>query len=324
MIPITNKMKLWVRSILLGALFSVTHAHAETAVEIARQPSVGMIGGSASGTYTSLGQDMANVFNAEGAPRLMVTLGSGSIQNIVDLFEVRGVDIVMVQSDVLAAATDETTGVPNFRSYVRYIAKLHNEEIHILAGRGIRNLKQLQSKRVGFGSLGSGTSMTAVVVFRALDIDVKPVHLPNADAVSAVKEGDLAAAVFVVGKPARYFDGVSRDDGLSFLPVEIDRKLEEAGYLSGRLTAADYPNLAIPARGVETISVSAVLAVYNWNAQNERYRRVKAFTERLFRNLRKLQRGDAYHPKWKEIDLTADVPGWVRSTPAKEEVLRRR
>ena len=305
-----------------GALASENEREKANALGIGKQPRVGIIAGDASGTYTQLAQDLADVSNESGAPRVMVTLGGGSIQNIVDLFEVPGIDIAIVQSDVLEATDDNAAGVQNFRDYIRYIAKLHSEEIHILAGPGVSNLKQLQGREIGFGTIGSGTSITAEVVFRALDLDVEEQYFSNAEAVARVRDGRLAAAVFVVGKPANYFNGISQDDGLHLLPVEFTNSLHRAGYLSSHFNAQDYPNLQIPASGIETIAVAAVLAVYDWEPDNVRYERVAVVTQRLFEELPRLQRGNTYHPKWKEVELGNEVPGWARSEPAEKELLR--
>jgi hypothetical protein len=44
---------------------------------------------------------------------------------------------------------------------------------------------------------------------------------------------------------------------------------------------------------------------------------VQRFVERLFANWDKFQR-PPYHPKWRDVNLAATVPGWTRFSVAQE------
>ena len=85
--------------------------------------------------------------------------------------------------------------------------------------------------------------------------------------------------------------------------------------------AKDYPSLVAEGQKVDTIAVPAVLAVFNWPKGSDRYRRIERFAERLF------SKWDQFlvaprHPKWREVNLGATVPGWTRHTIA-EQMLER-
>jgi hypothetical protein len=67
--------------------------------------------------------------------------------------------------------------------------------------------------------------------------------------------------------------------------------------------------------------VPAVLAVFNWPKNSDRYRKVQRFVEYLFNRWDKFQR-PPFHPKWREINLAAKVPGWTRFSVA-EDMLQR-
>jgi hypothetical protein len=60
-----------------------------------------------------------------------------------------------------------------------------------------------------------------------------------------------------------------------------------------------------------------VLAAYNWPAGTERYRKVANFVRVFFDRLHDLQ-APPHHPKWRDIDLAAAVPGWTRFAPAEQ------
>ncbi|MDJ0897087.1 MAG: sugar-binding protein [Alphaproteobacteria bacterium] len=59
------------------------------------------------------------------------------------------------------------------------------------------------------------------------------------------------------------------------------------------------------------------MAVYNWNPDNYRHTKVSRFVEAFFSQLGDLQQ-DPRHPKWREVNLTAQLPGWNRFAPADE------
>ncbi len=52
--------------------------------------------------------------------------------------------------------------------------------------------------------------------------------------------------------------------------------------------------------------------MFAWPRQSDRYRRLERFIDRLFERLPTLQKEAGYHPKWRELNLAAQVPGWTR------------
>jgi hypothetical protein len=70
--------------------------------------------------------------------------------------------------------------------------------------------------------------------------------------------------------------------------------------------------MLIPAGGeVETIAVGAVMAVYAWRPGSDRHRKVSRFVDALHERFEEFLRPPR-HPKWREVNLAAQVPGWVR------------
>ena len=61
----------------------------------------------------------------------------------------------------------------------------------------------------------------------------------------------------------------------------------------------------------DTIAVPAVLAVFNWSKGTDRYRRIERFVERLFTKWDQFLVAPR-HPKWRDVNLGATVPGWTR------------
>jgi uncharacterized protein len=55
--------------------------------------------------------------------------------------------------------------------------------------------------------------------------------------------------------------------------------------------------------------------VYAWAPGTERHRKVSRFIEALQANFDAFLRPPR-HPKWREVNLAAEVPGWTRFVPA--------
>src|SRR4029077_12272126 len=79
----------------------------------------------------------------------------------------------------------------------------------------------------------------------------------------------------------------------------------------------DYPNLISEGESVDTIAVPAVLAAYNWAPNTDRYRKLSLFVDAFFTKFPTLQ-NPPFHPKWKEVSLSAPLPGWQRLPSAKQ------
>jgi len=251
-------------------------------------------------------------------------VGQGSLQNIDDILYLKGIDVGIVQSDVLAYIKANNIH-PRINTRINYIAKLFNQELHVVAGRDIRGLGDLEGRKVSLGVVGSGASITAPVVFETLGVNIIPVHYDPALALDKLKKGEIAAAVFVTGKPADSILSLKSGQGLHLLSVEYAKPLREA-YLPASFTNLDYPDLVPKGISVRTISVDTVLAVYKWTRKSRRYFKVERFIEAFFAKRNALKQPPR-HEKWREMSIAATVPGWERFAPAQrilERVLKTR
>ncbi|MDP3418062.1 TAXI family TRAP transporter solute-binding subunit [Falsiroseomonas sp.] len=269
---------------------------------------VGLIAGGVDGTYIRIAADLAAVLDDGDRVRVIAMIGRGSVQNIADIMVLRGVDLGIVQSDVLAFARRESL-FPSVERLIQYVCKLYDEEIHILARPEIETVRDLAGQPVNVDLRGSGTAMTASLVLGALGIQVQEQNAPQDVALERLRRGEIAALVYVAGKPARLFTGIRPDEGLRLLPLPAEAALLET-YLPSHFAQADYPAL-VPEGGIDTIAVGAVLAAYAWPPGSERHRKVSRFIAALNANFDAFLRPPR-HPKWREVNLSATVPGWTR------------
>jgi TRAP transporter TAXI family solute receptor len=273
---------------------------------------VGLISGGVTGTYVRIAADLADALDDGYELRILPIIGKGSVRNIEDLLLLRGVDVAIVQSDVLDFYKRAGL-VPNIEQKIRYITKLYNEEVHVLARAQHRTIDDLAGKRVNFGTEGSGTFMTAGIIFDDLGIDVDITSHPEPIALEKLRAGEIDALVFVGGKPLKLIQDVGPEQGVHLLAIPRERI--KAAYVPSELTADAYPNLIDAGQSVQTVAVTAVLAAYNWPEGHPRRGKLNRFIEGFFANFERLLE-PPFHPKWREVDLRAPVPGWQRIAPA--------
>ena len=203
---------------------------AESLVERTNRGLVELVTGGGDGASVQMAQDLAGVINDGATRRLLPAIGNGSVQNLIDLKMLRGVDLAIVQSDVLEYARQNKL-VPGIES-ITYIAKLHNQELHLLARADVRRIEDLAGKKVDFGG---GAAVTGPVVFDLLHIKAEPIFDDHAVALAKLKAGEVSAVAYVAAKPTPLFDGLGGSDGLHFLSIPLKPELA-AAYVPGQLT----------------------------------------------------------------------------------------
>ena len=275
---------------------------------------VTIMAGSAQATDLAIVQDIAAALDDGEALRVVPMVGQGPAQSLKDVMFMRGVDMGITHTNVLKhfARTGEVG--PGIENQVTYIAKLFNEEMHVVARAETSDLGALEGRTVNIGVAGSGAEITARLVFEALGITVREVHLNEADALAKLKTGGIDATVVVAGKPTPILSQLDRGDGLKFLGVPYIKGLE-ADYYPAVLDNSDYPALVEDGARVDTISVCAVLVSFNWKTNSTRYRKINRFVDRFFSNFDAFQVAPR-HPKWQQVNFAATLEGWKRSPAA--------
>jgi TRAP transporter TAXI family solute receptor len=278
---------------------------------------IAIVSGNINGTYLSVAYDLSAVLDDSNNFRILPMIGKGAAQNIRDVRYLRGVDLGIAQSDLLGYFRD-TRELGNLQDRIVYIAKLFNEELHIIVrdNSGITSIDQLEGKRVNVSDAGSGTQLSAKFMFGLLGIKFQEMNMGQADAFEKLKSNEIDATVLIAGKPAASMAKLRASDGYRILPVPYPKALQR-DYLPATLTSQDYPNLIAQGREIETLAIGAVLIAYNWPKETDRYRRIAAFVERFFPTLAEFRKAPR-HPKWRETNLTATLPGWNRFDAAEE------
>jgi TRAP transporter TAXI family solute receptor len=306
-------------AVVAAALFSGTLcASSQTAPAFnpsrANAGTLGVISGGADGTYIRIAADLANVLDGDDI-RVLPMIGRGSLQNLRDIMFLRGVDIGIVQMDAREQLQAENLQTDAVRR-LRYITRLYNEEVHIIANRDITDIRQLDGKKVNIDKAGSGTNLTSRLIFEKLGVKPEMTTFDQASSYARLKSGEIQAAVYVAGRPVRAIAEFQTEGRFHLLPIPFEGEIAES-YFPARFADADYPQLVDRDKPVETLAVGSLLAVFNWPENSDRFNRVRRFVDAFFSRFDEfLQPGR--HPKWKEVNLAADVPGWERVKPAQD------
>jgi TRAP transporter TAXI family solute receptor len=277
---------------------------------------VGLAAGLPEGTFLRFGAEIARNLNDGEELRVLPVVTPGATDNVKDILFLKGIDIGITHADCFEHFRN-VEKIPNIEKRVHYISEMYISELHVLVRPEINSFKDLEGKKVSFHTPGAGPSITGPILFQRLGIKVEPVYVNNAIAYEKMKTGEIVALIHTVGKPNDLFTKNKNDAGFKFLPVPFE-KFQDF-YVPSEFTSEDYPGYVKPGENVETIGVQAVLAVYNWPRDSDRFRRVSRFIDYYFDRFERFHQ-KPYHPKWKSINLAAKVPGWTRYWVAEEKL----
>jgi uncharacterized protein len=271
-------------------------------------------------------EDIRNVVNDLGPDgvRVLPILGVGGLQNAKDVLFLKNVDMAVVDEDNLRLLKKKDPVLyADIEQRIQYITKLYNSEFQVLARNDIGSYEDLRGKKVNFNLKDSQTEVTADTVFNALNIQTQRSYYDNDEALKRLISGEISAMIILTGAPQAMLAKVKKEDGVHFLPLDQEslpnHKLGElfAAYLPADLTHEHYPNLIAEGTTVPTIANRALLVAYTWPENSPRYKRVAKFIDAFFSKIDQFN-NPSRHPKWREVNLAAEMPGWVRLKPAAE------
>lgn len=299
----------WLRRLGLAVVIVVALASTAVATDM------GLTTGGEKGTYYQFGLNLQSLVKQNGI-NLAVHPSKGSIDNIFAVYQRPGVQMGIVQSDVLAFVSRVQTDpvLKRIAKKTKMIFPLYNEEIHVL-GRGIATFDDLADRRVAIGREGSGTYLTARLLFNVSEVAPREmVPIDTDQALAELKAGRIDAMFYVAGYPVKLFsDGVTEADGLALVPI-LNKSVTEF-----------YPKAEIPAgtyrwqpRPLETVAVKSVLVSFDFRRKD--CDNVGRFAKLLADNRAWLEKNG--HPKWKVVDLDYPLRGWEQYDCVKKHLGR--
>ena len=242
----------------------------------------------AGGAKSVFAADMARVLDEKDKLRILPILGKGPVQNVIDMLYLKSVDMGLVATDVpefykIQYGSDIT-------DRLRYIMKLYNDEIHIVAPTEIKTVFDLEGKRIEAPKDVGLYSAKAIFSRLKINVTYDSSHL-NDDTGALQEVIDGRADAWIVGTAkvmpiARNLKNENRR--LHLVSIPYDQRLQDL-YLPSEFTSDEYPNLIPPGEKVDTVAAGILLAVFNWPEKSERYQKVAKFVDALFSRIRRIR-----------------------------------
>lgn len=292
------------------------------AAEPAPADPIGLVSGSATGTYHAVANDLVAVARRQGVP-LFNRETLGSLDNLRKLADPKeNAALGFAQSDILAVlARAEDPADRKAAMLLRLVLPLYAEEVHVLARVGVQSLSDLDGRRVVTAASSQGSLHTAENLLRAAGI--VPASLDSqqtaAAALCSVLTGRADAMVIVAGKPTPSLASLDALlahparplEQVHLLPLALPER--NVGYEAARIDRDDYAWVAQP---VPTLAVRALLMAFDFSPQRTDYQQRRC---RQLQRLGKLIQKELpvlakppYHAKWREVDPARPVSGWRR------------
>ena len=273
------------------------------AMSLSAPPQMGIVTGGVTGTYIKIGEDIRKITEPSRIS-MQVFESAGSIQNVFDVRRKRGVQLGIVQSDVLDYIRDisDDHELKTIAAKLAAVYPLYKEEVHVLGDLSLKTLQDLHGKRVAIGPQRSGTYLTAKTIFFQTGITPsQEVFLGGKEALDALRKGEIDAMLYVAGAPATLFsENTTADDKFQLIGMD-DKALDS--YLTAVIPAGTYK---WQESEVKTVAVKAVLITFSY--AGEQCQNVAKVAKIIRENKAWLDANG--HPKWREVNLDERLPKW--------------
>ena len=180
---------------------------------------VGLAAGLIEGAPLRLATEMSRVVDDGENLHVLPIVTRGPTENVNSLLYLRGVDLAVINSDLL---DEYKVAFPDIDRHVKYLLSLFPSELHVFVRPEIQSLQDLAGKKVNFNTLGTAAAYSGPLIFSRLGINIEKTFIPHPLALQQMRKGDVAAVVFVTAKPVDAFIRGQWEPGFKFLPVSYE------------------------------------------------------------------------------------------------------
>ncbi len=249
-----------------------------------------VLSGQKGSTYEMFGKDVAKHMKT----KTEVLNSGGSVDNFIKIYHSAfGANFALLPLDVLFV--NELTEM-NVRRNIKILAPLFTDEVHLIvsANSKITTIKDLKNKKVAVGDKSQGSSITARMIKRIVQVDWESVSMDVEDAKTALKDGKIDAIFYVGAKPSKILQSLKN---VRLLNVD-DPALSSV-----------YPQTTIPKgtykwqkEDIKTCGILTVL-VTNIAEKSDEVKYIKEVLLTVKKNLNKLKEGNSI---WKEVNVSKE------------------
>ncbi|MBN1839851.1 MAG: TAXI family TRAP transporter solute-binding subunit [Campylobacterales bacterium] len=229
--------------------------------------------GGVTGTYYPTGGAICQMVNKNKKStniRCSVESTGGSVYN-VNTIKAGELDFGISQSDTAYQAYkgegkfEGAAAVPELRSaiaiYPELLALVVNQK------SGIKTISDLKGKKINMDSPGSGTRMTAEMVFDAFGLKTSDLALANelksSEGPTMLQDNHIDGYFFMVGHPTANIKDAANSVDISIVPIEgagIDAMIKKYPYFAkGTISGSFYKGVPndVPSIGVKAVLVTS-------------------------------------------------------------------
>ena len=257
---------------------------------------------------------LAREISQLGKLRVLPMAGEGGPANLRDLLYLKGIDVAVMNADVLRhQQIGGQYGLSDER--VRLITKLFDQRAFLLGSSRVTDIRHLTGKKVGVPRLWGQSRITAETIFKLLDLDVELLEIGSLSGSSS--DLNRFDALFFLEEDLvqsrALFDSL---EAFSLIPIPATPDLAEI-YERAAIERS-VPVGRQRSEVISTLSTATVMAVFNWPQSSNRYNDVSVYIGEFLKSLLALRQSDKAE-LWKQVAITAAVPGWKRFAPASPE-----
>ncbi len=253
---------------------------------------VGIATGSPTGTYIRIAKDIQAACGK--IVNITVHESAGSLSNLERILSDPKIQYGLFQHDALIY---RDLGDSATTRKVQMIFPFYNEEIHVVAAaRNIRDIHALAGKRVAVGAENSGHWITAQLIKAKTGLQWVDVNLGPDDAMAALAEKKIDAAIIVAGKPVPALErqGAFAKGRIQLVPLSHPGL--DGFYIMTTIPEGIYPWQTTPIRTYAVKAILGTFAYKNPTMESE----IRNLTRCIVQQLPNLQA--IGHPKWREVD----------------------
>ena len=229
--------------------------------------------GGVTGTYYPTGGAICQMVNKNKKTtniRCSVESTGGSVYN-VNTIKAGELDFGISQSDTAYQAYkgegkfEGAAAVPELRSAIAIYPELL--ALVVSQKSGIKTINDLKGKKINMDSPGSGTRMTAEMVFDAFGLKTSDLALANelksSEGPTMLQDNHIDGYFFMVGHPTANIKDAANSVDISIVPIEgtgIDAMIKKYPYFAkGTISGSFYKGVPndVPSIGVKAVLVTS-------------------------------------------------------------------
>jgi TRAP-type uncharacterized transport system substrate-binding protein len=272
---------------------------AAPAVKSPAQRQLTILADSGDPTALRLAGELGGVMNGDDA-QIKTLGGATSHAAMAKTIGADAADFALVPLDALI---DPLQG-GDWRQHAPYVARLHNEDVVLVAPRAIADIRQLAGRKVNVGAADSAAAATASLIFSRLNVSSTWTNFALREALQRLKDGRIDAVLMVGGRNSELLAAFGDDGRFHLAAIPYAPSLGPA-YAPARETAKDWPKLIGTDEKVDTLSVPLALVAID-GGDPERAQRMAPAAGRFLANFGQLL-DESKDPSWREVNLAAQV-----------------